>query len=699
MHPQINEWQKTVLPSQSSEEIIGIAKVFSDCSDLWRVVIHILAQQHWVQKNTLHKLESAHSYIRLWADGYGVLSGQFEERLKNSQRAGDLTIRLLQSICRTLTQELTPIVTGISTAASQDVTGLSLTAADVALSSERLAVLVQGDNDSEASEDDESVTLPEPASHDKLLDDIADDLRNDTQCLLDLGTRFEEQVLNPIASEAAADPLNSFDGELSDTFIERIIRLYPRCESNLAGRIGKANWLRFLRIAESKPQTNEGRVIEDRDTDAIHDASESKLIDLESLTQVASIRGKSLFNDSGLGTASHVSEGHPNTVRTALENQDFPLLPEGVAWGEPFRFHLLRDIEPYVCPESACDAPLFASTAQWEKHVDSHHPRSTIWSDSRCRICGEAVSDRAMVVRHLANHMEAIALVVIPRVSGVEFDKVPINDTQEESERSTSNSKQRAQAPKPKVKTGCNRCKPSCGQCTRSKAVCDGYPPPPRSRDSGADSELVKLSSPPSKTNDSKLESALNNDVGEEWFPLFPGTATSALMLDDGDEGVLSTQDELHDHSFDSAFIKPPLPTSTHQHLSDSTNIPHPITSCDSFTPVSEPNWEHLFSLSEQSSATVNNTTRTYRLPDDTTQTISPTHDVSPRRRDRPFLPIILEDPDAISMKRARNTLAARKSRERKAQRLEELEEKIAKLEQERDNWKNVAMKHGAEDL
>jgi hypothetical protein len=60
--------------------------------------------------------------------------------------------------------------------------------------------------------------------------------------------------------------------------------------------------------------------------------------------------------------------------------------------------------------------------------------------------------------------------------------------------------------------------------------------------------------------------------------------------------------------------------------------------------------------------------------------------------------PITLHDPDnAIDLKRARNTLAARKSRERKAQRLEELEEKIAKLEQVRDKWKNDAMKYGAE--
>lgn len=66
---------------------------------------------------------------------------------------------------------------------------------------------------------------------------------------------------------------------------------------------------------------------------------------------------------------------------------------------------------------------------------------------------------------------------------------------------------------------------------------------------------------------------------------------------------------------------------------------------------------------------------------------------VNSRRRDKPLPPIIVEDPsDTIAMKRARNTLAARKSRERKAQRFEELEEKIAKLEAERDHWKQLAL-------
>ncbi|KAK3303364.1 uncharacterized protein B0T15DRAFT_272187 [Chaetomium strumarium] len=72
---------------------------------------------------------------------------------------------------------------------------------------------------------------------------------------------------------------------------------------------------------------------------------------------------------------------------------------------------------------------------------------------------------------------------------------------------------------------------------------------------------------------------------------------------------------------------------------------------------------------------------------------------VSSRRRDKPLPPIIVEDSnDVVAVKRARNTLAARKSRERKAQRLQELEEKIVELTADRDHWKRIALAHGAKE-
>ncbi|TLS24005.1 hypothetical protein PpBr36_08562 [Pyricularia pennisetigena] len=70
---------------------------------------------------------------------------------------------------------------------------------------------------------------------------------------------------------------------------------------------------------------------------------------------------------------------------------------------------------------------------------------------------------------------------------------------------------------------------------------------------------------------------------------------------------------------------------------------------------------------------------------------------VNARRRDKPLPPIVVEDPtDTVAMKRARNTLAARKSRERKAMRFEELEDKLEKLTAERDHFKNLAKQYGA---
>lgn len=71
---------------------------------------------------------------------------------------------------------------------------------------------------------------------------------------------------------------------------------------------------------------------------------------------------------------------------------------------------------------------------------------------------------------------------------------------------------------------------------------------------------------------------------------------------------------------------------------------------------------------------------------------------VNARKREKPLPPIVIEDPlDVVAMKRARNTLAARKSRERKAVRLDELEDRIAKLEAERDHWKKIALSQSSQ--
>jgi len=71
----------------------------------------------------------------------------------------------------------------------------------------------------------------------------------------------------------------------------------------------------------------------------------------------------------------------------------------------------------------------------------------------------------------------------------------------------------------------------------------------------------------------------------------------------------------------------------------------------------------------------------------------SSTSGVSARKRNQPLPPIVVEDPqDTVAIKRARNTLAARKSRQKKMERFDELEGEIEKLTRDRDHWKALAL-------
>jgi hypothetical protein len=77
----------------------------------------------------------------------------------------------------------------------------------------------------------------------------------------------------------------------------------------------------------------------------------------------------------------------------------------------------------------------------------------------------------------------------------------------------------------------------------------------------------------------------------------------------------------------------------------------------------------------------------------------SATSGVKPRARDRPLKPIVISDPgDPVQLKRARNTLAARKSRALKAEnvktmegRIEQLEKEKREVTEERDYWRKLA--------
>ena len=75
------------------------------------------------------------------------------------------------------------------------------------------------------------------------------------------------------------------------------------------------------------------------------------------------------------------------------------------------------------------------------------------------------------------------------------------------------------------------------------------------------------------------------------------------------------------------------------------------------------------------------------------------TSGVNSRRRDKPLPAITIDDPtDVVKVKRARNTMAARKSREKRVQRNDQLEAQVAELETQVDYWKRIATDLGHQE-
>ena len=69
---------------------------------------------------------------------------------------------------------------------------------------------------------------------------------------------------------------------------------------------------------------------------------------------------------------------------------------------------------------------------------------------------------------------------------------------------------------------------------------------------------------------------------------------------------------------------------------------------------------------------------------------------VNARKRDKPLPPIVVEEGDTVALKRARNTAAARKSRAKKVQERDYLEDEIADLKEQVEHWKSLALGRAA---
>ncbi|KEY74655.1 hypothetical protein S7711_08422 [Stachybotrys chartarum IBT 7711] len=428
--PQIQQWQQEVLvPQEETLEKPPVALLFDACSELFLLLLNTLSKQR-TSKSLLHKLERSYSQLLLWDDGYGVSKGEFEAMLKRSQRIGDFTLQTLKSIW------LIPIVNAVD---GKDA-DRSLKASNVSILAEKLSVLIQGDDSSDDSSSDESIQLDEgPTTKDssngartRRLSDIARDLKMDVECLLEVGPRFEEQVINPVINEEAADPRTLEGWDPAEHFVERIQRLFPLCDSILSTRLGRANWERVLKFQESRDKNNPEPVVD-------HVEEEKSIAPVKIHNELQ--QSASQFRDSGIGTSIQsrsvrAQTKYAKTLITQLgsdkERLKFPALADVAAQTSSFkciacgeglhiadeeiwRHHILSDLQPYICLESQCDSLIFLSKSRWVDHLVQVHNSLNQWESLKCRFCnGNTGEGKDNVVNHLSKHLEEVSLMSLP---------------------------------------------------------------------------------------------------------------------------------------------------------------------------------------------------------------------------------------------------------------------------------------------
>ena len=75
--------------------------------------------------------------------------------------------------------------------------------------------------------------------------------------------------------------------------------------------------------------------------------------------------------------------------------------------------HIFKDIKPYVCTFSECSMPdrLYDSRREWYFHETTEHRRV----DFVCSLCKETLKSSKQYERHVARHLEELALFALPR--------------------------------------------------------------------------------------------------------------------------------------------------------------------------------------------------------------------------------------------------------------------------------------------
>ena len=289
----------------------------------------------------------------------------------------------------------------------------------------------------EDDEDDDDVeSLGEDSSEDENPTSLAQQLRGSVailiNCLFQMSilvrkpAQHDVRVESKIAEVAAFEP---FD-------YSHVRHKFPGADQDLVIRLGKAitRRRRYLRYRERHAMKLKQGISKAIGGDEGSSAILSNTVVTNSQNHTVDFDDKA--SDSGLSQTSYAPTLMGGGAIT------IPAPPRASQDGAPFECpycyfiitiqstrswnrHVFHDLQPYVCTEIGCSVPdkLYATRHEWMHHQKTVHCRQQSQSTGpglqseheKCHLCGDIQPPGKRQARHMARHLQELALFVLPR--------------------------------------------------------------------------------------------------------------------------------------------------------------------------------------------------------------------------------------------------------------------------------------------
>ncbi len=350
--------------------------------------------------------------LRMWAANIGAhQTGQssLDFRLRDASHIRDQIIKLLQGLVRRL-QEARDVLADDEDSDEEEIVDVSL------------------------DEEDPKTEIQE----------LQESLATNINCLFQMSMLVRKPAQHDVylgSKRSEVAPFEPFD-------YNHVREKYPDADDALVKRLGNAitrrrQYLKYRERHAAKLKQGISNVDPGgRDFSNVHEGGTISL-DTKSILsdtiatdfQNPNIEFEDNVSDTGFSQTSYaptlLSGGNvaiPPPPKTSLGGVPFEcpycfyvITVKGIrSWNK----HVFRDLQPYVCTALTCTTPtkLYSTRHEWLHHSEVFHPAATTDDGApkysrvfaTCPLCREEVESGRQLDRHLARHLQELALFILP---------------------------------------------------------------------------------------------------------------------------------------------------------------------------------------------------------------------------------------------------------------------------------------------